>query len=156
SVLSLVGMVFLPAVVVWIFLDPERTQFLMLRLNHVGDGLTSAVPLATRLEAMAIELVPTGLAAWALWSLAQVFACYARGQVFSPAPLRHLNNLAIALFLSVVVDIGMQIPITALLSWHLGPHHRYTSLSFGSDNVSRLFVAGAVLVIARVMDEARR
>lgn len=156
SVLSLIGMVILPAVVIWIFLQPDRTQFLMLQLNHVGGGLSAAVPLATRLEALAIELVPTGFAAWALWSLSQVFACYARGKVFSAEPLRHFNRLAIALFASVVVDIGLQVPITALLSWHLGPHHRYASLSFGSDDVSRLFVAGAVLVIARVMDEARR
>lgn len=156
SVLSLAGMVILTAVVIWIFLEPERTQFLVLKLNHVGDGLNAAVPLAARLEALALELVPTGLAAWALWSLAQVFACYARGKVFSAEPLRHVNHLAIALFASVVIDIGLQVPITALLSWHLGPHHRYASLSFGSDDVSRLFVAGAVLVIARVMDEARR
>lgn len=114
------------------------------------------MPLAARLEALGLELVPTALAMWALWSLARLFSCYARGQVFSTAPLNHLNNLAVALFASVIADLVAQLPITALLSWHLGPHHRYLSLSIGSDDVSRLFVAGAVLVIARVMAEARR
>jgi hypothetical protein len=156
SVLSLIGMVVAPVAVVWTFLHPERTRFLMLHLNHVGDRLSSAVPLDNRLEALAIELVPLALAMWALWSLAQVFRCYARGQVFGAEPLRHLNNLAVALAASVIADLAAQLPISLLLSWHLGPHHRELSLSFGSDDVSRLFVAGAVLAMARVMDEARR
>ena len=156
SVLSMVGAAALPAVTIWAFLDPGGTQFLMLRLSHVGDGLNASVPIQYRIDAMAIELVPVGFAVWALWSLSRVFANYAQGRVFGPEPLRHLNRLAVALFASVVADIAAQMPITALLSWHLGPHHREISLSLGSDDVSRLFIAGAVLVIARVMAEARR
>jgi hypothetical protein len=156
SVLSLIGMAALPLAVIWIFLDPGNTQFLMFRLSHVGDALNAQVPIPYRLAALVIELVPVGFAVWALWSLARVFANYALGRVFSAEPLGHLNNLAVALFLSVITDIVLQLPISALLSWHLGPHHREMSLGIGSDDVSRLFVAGAVLVIARVMGEARR
>lgn len=156
SALSLIGMVTLPAAVIWCFLDPGNTQFLMLHLNHVGDGLNASVPIQYRIDAMAIELVPVGFAVWALWSLSRVFANYAQGRVFGAEPLRHLNRLAVALFASVIADLFAQLPITALLTWHLGPHHREISLDFGSDDVSRLFVAGAVLVIARVMAEARR
>jgi len=156
SVLSLIGMALIPAVVSFVFLDPGGAQFLMFNISHVGDALVSAVPLAYRAAALAVELVPVGLAMWSLWSLSRVFAHYAQGRVFGAAPLRHLNNVAVALFLGVVADFLAQAPITALLSWHLGPHHRHVSLSFGSDDVSRLFIAGAVLVIARVMEEARR
>jgi hypothetical protein len=156
SVLSLLGLALLPALVVWSFLDPAGTRFLMLHMNHVGDGLSASVPLDARLEALGLALVPVGFAVWALWSLARLFACYARGSVFGAEPLRHLSNVAVALFWSVLADFLAQAPITALLSWHLGPHHRTISLSIGSDDVSRLFIAGAVLVIARVMAEARR
>jgi hypothetical protein len=156
SVLSLIGMAIVPVVVAWTFLDPDGSRFLVFHLNHVGDGLSAAVPLRDRLEALAVECVPVGFAVWALWSLARVFADYAQGRVFGAAPLRRLNNVAIALFLGVIADLLAQAPISALLSWHLGPHHRVISLSFGSDDISRLFVAGAVLVIARVMEEARQ
>lgn len=156
SVLSMLGMVALPALVIWSFLDPGNTQFLMFNMTHVGDALRAEVPIQYRLDAMAIELVPAGFAVWALWSLARVFANYAEGRVFSAEPLRHLNNLAVALFMGVVADILTQLPISALLSWYHGSHHREMSLGFGTDDVSRLFIAGAVFVIARVMAEARR
>lgn len=156
SALSLIGIAVIPVVVAFVFLDPQGARFLMLNVNHVGDALSASVPIRYRVDALAVELVPVALAMWSLWSLSRVFAHYAEGRVFGAEPLRHLNNVALALFLGVVADVVAQAPITALLSWHLGPHHRTVSLSIGSDDVSRLFIAGAVLVIARVMEEARR
>jgi hypothetical protein len=76
--------------------------------------------------------------------------------VFSPEPLSHLNNVANALFLGVLADFLMQAPISYLLSLQNPPGHREISLSFGSNDAAWLFIAGTVLVIARVMGEARR
>jgi len=115
-----------------------------------------ALPLQYRIDALACETVPLGFTVWAMWSLRQLFANYARGKVFSPEPLRHLNNVANALFLGVLAEFVMQAPISYLLTWYLGPHHRSISLSFGSNDAAWLFIAGTVLVIARVMAEARR
>jgi hypothetical protein len=156
SFLSLLGMIVMPPLIIAIFLHPDTTQFLMWRLDHLGTDLTGQIPLQYRVEALACEAVPLGCTVWALWSLRQLFANYAKGQVFSPEPLRHLNNVANALFLGVLADFVMQAPISYLLTWHLGPHHREISLSFGSNDAARLFIAGTVLVIARVMAEARR
>jgi hypothetical protein len=156
SVLSLGGMILIPALVTAIFLHPDTTQFLMLRLDHLGADLTAKVPLQYRIDALACEAVPLGFTVWAMWSLRQLFASYAIGEVFSADPLRHLNNVANALFLGVLADFVMQAPISYLLTWYLGPHHRSISLSFGSNDAAWLFIAGTVLVIARVMAEARR
>lgn len=156
SVLSLIGLIVIPTLVTAIFLHPDTTQFLMLRLDHLGTDLTSQIPLQYRIDALACEAVPLAFTVWAMWSLRQLFANYAKGEVFSPEPLRHLNNVANALFLGVVADFVMQAPISYLLTWYLGPHHRSISLSFGSNDAAWLFIAGTVLVIARVMGEARR
>jgi hypothetical protein len=155
SILSLLGIIVIPVLVLAVFLHPDTTQFLMLRLDHVGD-LNGRIPLQYRLEALACEAVPLAFTVWAMWSLRQLFARYAAGQVFSPEPLRYLNNVANALFLGVLADFVMQAPISILLTWYLGPHHRALSLSFGTNDVAWLFIAGTVLVIARVMAEARR
>jgi hypothetical protein len=56
----------------------------------------------------------------------------------------------------VIVAFAVQAPITFLLSYPLGHGHRFVSLSFGNQDVFTLFLAGAVLVIARVMAVARR
>ncbi len=153
SFLSLLGMVVVPALIIAIFLHPDTTQFLMWRLDHLGTDLTGQIPLQYRVDALACEAVPLGCTVWAL---RQLFANYANGQVFAPEPLRRLNNVANALFLGVLADFVMQAPISYLLTWYLGPHHREISLSFGSNDAARLFIAGTVLVIARVMAEARR
>jgi len=156
SVLSLIGMIVIPALVIAIFLHPDTTQFLMLRLDHLGTDLTGKIPLQYRVDALICEAVPLGFTVWAMWSLRQLFANYAKGEVFSPKPLRHLNNVANALFLGVLADFVTQAPISYILTWYLGPHHRSISLSFGSNDAAWLFIAGTVLVIARVMVEARR
>jgi len=156
SVLSLLGMIATPVFVTAIFLHPDSTQFLMFRLDHLGADLTGKIPIQFRLDALVCELVPLGCTVWAMWSLRQLFANYAGGQVFSQEPLRHLNNVANALFLSVLAEFVMQAPISYLLNHANPPGHREVSLSFGTSDAAWLFIAGTVLVIARVMGEARR
>ena len=121
SVLSLLGMIVIPALIIAIFLHPDTAQSLVLRLDHLGTELSSQIPLQYRVDALACEAVPLGFTVWAMWSLRQLFANYARGEVFSPEPLRHLNNVANALFLGVLAEFVMEAPISYLLTWHLGP-----------------------------------
>jgi hypothetical protein len=156
SVLSLLGMIVIPTLVIAIFLHPDTTQFLMFRLDHLGADLTAQIPIQYRVDALVCDLLPVGCTVWAMWSLRQLFANYAAGEVFSQKPLRHLNNVANALFLGVLAGFVMEAPISYLLSLHNPPGHREISLSFGSSDAAWLFIAGAVLVIARVMGEARR
>lgn len=113
-------------------------------------------PFAFRVAAFVLALVPTGFTVWALLSLRRLFLLYAAGEVFSREALRLLNYVAATLFASVVTDIVMQPPVMFILSWYRGAGHRCLSLGIGSADVAALFIAGAVLVIARVMAEARR
>ncbi len=156
AVLAMLGIIVVPVIVAAIFLYPGPTQFLMLNISHVGGKLTEAVPIQYRIDALFCEALPIGLTVWALWSLRQLFSNYADGRVFSAEPLRHLNHVATALFLGVLADSLMEVPVTYLLTVHNPPGHREISLSFGSNDVVWLFIAGTVLVIARVMGEARR
>jgi len=114
------------------------------------------VPLSYRLAALACSLGAEAFTVWALWSLRTLFRRYARGEVFSPAALKALNDVAIALFASVIVGFGVRAPISLLLTWPQGPGHRALLLEFGSDDVATLFIAATVLLIARVMNEASR
>jgi hypothetical protein len=156
AVLATLGIIVVPAIVAAIFLYPGATEFLMLNISHVGGKLTEAVPIQYRIEALFCEALPVGLTVWALWSLRQLFSNFADGRVFSAEPLRHLNHVATALFLGVLADSVMEVPVTYLLTRHNPAGHREITLSFGSNDVIWLFIAGTVLVIARVMAEARR
>lgn len=154
--LSAAGFVLVPAIITVIFLYPDQSAALMFKLDHLGVPLDSSVPFAYRVAALICALIPAAFTMWALWSLRALFLHYAQGVVFSRAALSALNHVAIALFAGVIMGFVMQAPISAILSWHLGAGHRAISLGFGSGDISTLFMAGVVLVIARVMAEARR
>ena len=154
--LSTLGFVIFPLMIVYVFLDPDHSQWMMFTYVHGGGTLSSQKPLEFRLMALICALAPTGFTMWALWSLRHLFLLYAKGSVFSAEALAALNHVAVALFASVVVAFAMEAPISLALTWPNGAHHREIMLSFGSNDVFTLFMAGVVLVIARVMAEARR
>jgi hypothetical protein len=154
--LSTAGFVIVPAITIYAFAQPERSRWLMLDFDHLGAALNSTVPLPFRLMALGCELFSVSFTMWVLWSLRRLFLLYASGEVFSPAALRALNHIALALLGGVIASFIMQAPISLALTWPLGHGHRAISLAFGSGDVSTLFMAGVVLVIARVMTEALR
>jgi hypothetical protein len=154
ALLATTGMVVTPLTDAALYLWPGARDGMNLDVDHMGGLLSDAVPLPYRLGAMAFSLAAVALTVWALWSLRGLFLHYARGEVFTPPALRLLNNVAVALFASVVVTFAMHAPISLILS--LGVGKPQISLDFGSADVVTLFTAGVVLVIARVMVEAGR
>lgn len=154
--LSTAGTVLLPLAVIATFLLPDIGYGLGNRWNDIPARVIGETPFDYRLVAFVFALVPTAFTIWALWSLRQLFLLYAGGEVFSHHALRMLNHVAVALFAGVITDIVTQAPITLLLSWYKGHGHRALSIGIGSHEIAGLFVAGAVLVVARVMAEARR
>jgi hypothetical protein len=153
--LATIGAILLPLGTIAGFLLAGSTNVLTNGNNDLGRLLTDA-PLVWRLAALPFALVSDGFTIWALWSLRRLMLHYSRGEVFAFAPLQALNNLAAALFASVIVSFVMTFPQSLLLSWHLGAGHRQLSLQFSTSDIADLFMAGVVLVIARVMAEARR
>lgn len=156
ALLSAAGAVLVPLCVAAIFLFPGGGHALDLDWNGQKAAEIAKAPFDFRAAAFVFALAPAGFMAWALSSLARLFRGYSQGDVFSRRALRLLNHVAVALFASVILDIAMQPPVSLLLSWYKGDGHRALSIGIGNHEVGGLFIAGAVLVIARVMAEARR
>jgi hypothetical protein len=150
-----------------VFVVPFATVITFALAGHTGatffmgldgtlDRLLTDAPFLSRLAALPFALAPDIFMMWALWSLRTLMFHYSRGEVFTFAPLSALNNLAIALFAGVIAGIAVNPLISLLLTWHLGVGHRHIIIAFGTQEFADLFAAGVVLVIARVMAEARR
>ncbi len=154
--LSLLGAIVYVAGEFLVFLAPDIARPLGIEIHHTGANITMAIPFAYRLAALVVDLIPTALVAWALIELYRLFQHYARGEVFSMAALSHLNRVAALMFWQVLVSFLCEAPISYILSFYRGPGHREISLTLGSNDLAFLFMAGVVLVIARVMAEARR
>ncbi len=154
--LATIGAVLSPLLDAFLYIAPGTYKTLSLSADHMGAALNDGVPLGYRLAALAFSLGAEAFTVWALWSLRLLFLRYAAGEVFSPAALKALNDVAIALFASVIVGFAVHAPISLLLTWPLGDGHRSLALELGSDDVATLFIAATVLLIARVMNEAGR
>ena len=153
--LATAGAIIAPIVVVYSYLFPESAKGMNFSIDQTGELLSSTVPLAYRAAAMLFSLFAEGFTIWALWALRALFLGYARGEVFTQRALSLINTVGVALFAGVIVTFVVHAPISLLLSWPKGPHHRLISLGIGSNDISTLFSAGVVLVIARVMVRAR-
>ena len=155
--LSLLGAILYVAGEIFVFLMPDAAHALgAIKVEHTGIAITAAIPFAYRLAALMVEMIPTALVTWALIELYRLFQHYAKGEVFSSAALGNLNRVAALMFWQVLVSLLCQPLISYILSLYRGPGHREISLGLGSNDVAFLFMAGVVLVIARVMAEARR
>jgi hypothetical protein len=155
--LSLIGAIVYLAAEFLVFLAPKSwAQLGAIEIHHTGFDVTPAIPLDNRLAALAVDLIPAALMVWALLELHRLFLRYAAGEVFSAAALKNLSRVAALMFWFVLVSFVAQAPISFLLSWYRPHGHAEISLGFTSYDVSLLFMAGVVLVVARVMAEARR
>jgi len=155
--LALVGAAFYLAMEVLMFVIPDAMNSLgLVEIHHTGMDITGKIPLVFRLAALAVDLIPSALMIWALLELHRLFLLYAGGEIFTTAPLARLNRVAALMFWYVLVSFVAEAPVSVLLSWARTTGHRELSLSLTSHDISFLFMAGVVLVIARVMAEARR
>ncbi|MBI1328894.1 MAG: DUF2975 domain-containing protein [Alphaproteobacteria bacterium] len=150
--LALAGAVIDVAAVLAAFLFPDTMNAIhAFEYRHNGMEVTSAMPLSDRLAALVFACVPLALAVWSLIALSRLFGFYARAEVFSEGALRSLWVVAVTMFWNVITAFFMQAPI----SYFLSGHHEI-SLGLSSDDFAAVFMAGVILVIARVMGEARR
>ncbi|HEY4113494.1 MAG TPA: hypothetical protein VGM17_05475 [Rhizomicrobium sp.] len=154
--LALAGAVVYVALDIGTFLIPDALNaFGAFQAHHLGMQILSTIPLALRADALALDLVPTALFAWMLLELRLLFLAYANGAVFTAESLARLSRISALMFVQVAAAFVMEAPISFVLSLAHPPGHRAVSLTLSSYDVSFLFTAGVLLVIARVMAEAR-
>ncbi len=135
-----------------IFVFPDAMNALhAFEYRHNSREVTSAIPLDERLLALLFAAIPAALSVWCLLALARLFRLFVQGQVFSESALKALWLVAVTLFWGVIAGFFTEAPISYFLS---GRHE--ISLGLSSEDFATLFMAGVVLVIARVMGEARR
>jgi hypothetical protein len=155
--LALAGAVVYVALDIGTFLIPDTLNaFGAFQAHHLGMRVLSAIPLALRADALALDLIPTALLAWMLVELHRLFLAYAGGAVFTEDSLARLSRISLLMFVQAAVAFVLEAPISYVLSLAHPPGHRVVTLTLSSYDVSFLFTAGVVLVVARVMAEARR
>ena len=151
--LTLAAAVALPVLIVVTYLEPNATAPLFLRLTHLNPGnrLSDSVPLDARVMALAIALVPIAVAVWGLLTLHRLLLGFATRDVFSQSAGKLLRTISLCIFVAEVASFLAEGPITYLLM-----RHEQISFSIGLEDLTALFTASVVAIMASVMLEATR
>lgn len=109
-----------------------------------------------RLLCFLAALVPGAALMVTLLRLRRLFALYTAGRIFTLANVVCFQSVARALFVWAACSI-LYTPLHGLAVTAANPPGRHMlTLAIGATELALLFVATLVVVIARVMDEARR
>jgi hypothetical protein len=119
-----------------------------------GQKVTLATPFLYRLAIFGVTALPTALTVWMLLSLFRLFRLFAQGRVFDGDTLRLASRVASLLFVMVLAEIAAQPAVLYILGRAAG--QQWFGYLIVGDELPRLFAAGAVVVIARMMAEAHR
>ncbi|CAN5132785.1 hypothetical protein BH11PSE10_BH11PSE10_10640 [soil metagenome] len=109
-----------------------------------------------RLAGLAATALPVCMSLWALWSIWCLFGCYARGDLLSMRPARHLRRLSIAMVsLAAALPLGQTLTALALT---LGnpPGQRQLWVGLSSQHYLSLLFGLVLLAISTVLVEAAR
>jgi hypothetical protein len=132
------------------------THFGSMTLRFQSDlPETPGVPFVWQAAAALLNDIPNLLNAAALFFLIHLMLLYAQDEVFSALALRHFNAIAVCFLAGVLAGFAVGPLATLVQSWPLGAGHRFISVSFGTKDLTALFQAAIIFVIARVMNRAQ-
>ncbi|MFM1896252.1 MAG: hypothetical protein RLZZ385_1326 [Pseudomonadota bacterium] len=100
--------------------------------------------------------VPVGLVMVGVWRLRRLFGLYRTGVLFSAESAGHLHAFAVLLFSSVLLSPFTRALTSVVLTMGNPPGQRTLALSFGSTDLSKLFIAGVLLAVAWILREGYR
>ena len=104
----------------------------------------------------AISMIPGGLVMFAAWRLRSLFRSYADGRVFTGGTARCLRDFALSIILLAVAKPVATTLLSVTLTFTNPPGQRMLSLQLGSADLTTLFIGCVFLVIAWIMEEARK
>ena len=130
----------------WAPTHPEIT-----RIPEAPETLT----LTTRLLAFLVAMLQAGIAMFAVWRLRALFGLYADGKIFTPENTRCLRHFATAVLVFALAKPVTGALLSVVLTINNASGHRQLAISFGSSELTTLFIGCVFLVIAWIMDEAR-
>lgn len=105
---------------------------------------------------ISMSALPQLVAWWAFWSLWRLLDCYARGQVFAVAPIRHMAGIGRAWMLWVVLNIAMDMAISAWVTWDRPTGQRSIEIELGGDALIAFLLGATLWVMSWVMNAAQQ
>jgi len=145
----------LASILFWVFFNPiyHSASSSMIPLPV---PVTQDLSVLTRLLAAATEMIPLAAMIYGLLKLRELFGLYGAGQIFTARNVACFRSLGRTLIAWVVCDLIKNSLLSIVLTLPNPPGQRMITLGFYSADFAAIFVGIVILIIAWVMDEARK
>lgn len=114
------------------------------------------VGVVNKLLGAAITAVPLALLMYGVWHLRQLFEQFRQGQLFSATGAGHLHVFAWMLLVTLILAPVVSALLSVVLTMNNPPGERALVISFGSNDLGQLFIAGALFAITWTLREGYR
>lgn len=103
-----------------------------------------------------VGALPVAAICAALWHLRVMFRLYGQGVIFSGEAAARLHGVAISFICFSIAQLVREPLLSLGLTWQTAVGGPSINLSLGASDLALWFLAGMLLVVARVMREAHR
>jgi uncharacterized membrane protein YvlD (DUF360 family) len=137
----------------WVFFNRIRGSTSMIPLPV---PVTEDLPGLIRFFAFLAELLPMTALIYGLRKLRKLFRYYEKGLIFTEKNVACFRSLGRTLIAWVVCDVVKNSLLSIVLTLHNPPGQRLITVGLYSADFTAVFVGIVILIIAWVMDEARK
>lgn len=139
--------------VVWFNFEKVGPQWqtlaeLPIRPEYVG--------LTNKLLGALITAIPVALLMYGVWHLRQLFEQFRQGRLFSADGASHLHVFAMMLLVTMLLTPVVSALLSVVLTMNNPPGERALVITFGSNDLGQLFIAGALFAISWTLREGYR
>ena len=118
--------------------------------------VTQSLPGLIRLGAFVTNVIPLAAMIYGLLKLRELFRLYELGMIFTEKNVACFRSLGRVLVVWVLCDVVKNSLLSVVLTLPNPPGHRIITLGLYSADFAAIFVGIVILIIAWVMDEARK
>lgn len=149
-----------------IFCLPVICALFWIFFNYLYSVTGSMIPLPVRLDhdlatnsrflAFLSTIPQLGVTIYGLWKLKELFALYEKSSIFTEENVNCFKSLGKALIAWVICDVAGNALLSMALTINNPPGQSVIVVGLNSGDFTGMFVGAVVLIISRVMDEARK
>lgn len=138
-----------------LFLQPWlNVEFIPSRIPEVGA--VAEMSMVTRVLGFALGGVPMALNMMALYWMARLFGLFAKSEFFLKGNVQCIQKAGTYLLANQLIYPFYVGAISMALTIGNAPGHRMLCIEFGTHQIGMVIVSLTILVIAWIMDEARK
>ncbi len=162
----LIVLSFMMSVIIWTYGDFKAGKVLLgfniIPFEVIGlsklihHSILGEITPLMRFLGFLVSLIPTTLQIVIYWQLKNLFSLYRHQQFFAAQNVLCIRWIALALLIKEALSPVYEMLMSLALTMNNPPGQRMISISFGSNNIEIIVTALVILVIAWIMDEARK